>query len=389
MDTPPERIVTLSPSAAQIVWEIGAADRVVGVTGSASYLDGASEKADVSGSGMSYVDQEKVVSLEPDLVLAPDTISDETVGTLRDSGLTVYHYEAAESIADIKEQTHATGRLTGNCDGASETVSTMESRLATVDEATSGTDRPGVLYTFYGYTAGSETFIDNIITLAGGTNVAAEAGITGYKEISSEVIVQQNPEWIVRNSQNPSVPKTSAYNSTDAVKNGNVVVLDNNYLNQPAPRVVQPITTLAKALHPESWGDGTETDSTDGNEEDDHGNGNSGSSSHHSDQTTTTNLTVNATNQTVNATNQTVNVTNQSVGTVNFTANGTKQTPNETAVSLANESTTEEAETTSTSTETTRDTTTSDTTTSTTTPGFEVTAGLMALVLVMLIGRRQ
>ncbi|WP_435101364.1 PGF-CTERM-anchored ABC transporter substrate-binding protein [Halarchaeum sp. P4] len=255
----PERVVTLSPSAAQTMWEIGAKDQVVGVTQHASYLEGASSRANVSGSGSSYIDQEKVVSLEPDLVLAPDTISNETVQKLRAANLTVYHYPPADSIDTIKQQTLTTGTLVGACDGANETVAEMESKLETVRNAVEGEDRPRVIYTFFGYTAGNNTFINKIIETAGGTNVAAEAGISGYAEINPETIVNQNPEWIIRNSQNPTVPKTAAYNSTDAVKNGNVIVLDYNYLNQPAPRVVQPITRLAKAMHPDAFAAANQT----------------------------------------------------------------------------------------------------------------------------------
>ncbi|GGL65672.1 PGF-CTERM-anchored ABC transporter substrate-binding protein [Halocalculus aciditolerans] len=253
LDEPPERVVTLSPSAAQTMWEIGAEGKVVGVTQYASYLDGASSRVNVSGAGDSYIDQERVISLEPDLVLAPDTISNETVDTLRAANLTVYHYPPADSVSTIEEQTLVTGQLVGECDGANETVAEMESELDTVRTAVDGQERPGVLYTFFGYTAGDDTFINKIIETAGGTNVAAEAGISGYAQINQETVVEQNPQWIMRNSQDPTVPKNAAYNSTDAVKNGNVIVLDYNYLNQPAPRVVQPITKLAKAMHPDAW----------------------------------------------------------------------------------------------------------------------------------------
>ncbi|GGL42201.1 cobalamin-binding protein [Halarchaeum grantii] len=259
----PERVVTLSPSAAQTMWEIGARDQVVGVTQYAHYLDGASNRTNVSGTGDAYIDRETVVSLEPDLVLAPDTISSETVAKLRAANLTVYHYPSADSIATIKEQTHVTGALVGACDGANETVTEMESKLDTVRTAVDGEERPRAIYTFFGYTAGNNTFIDTIIETAGGTNVAAEAGIDGYAQINEETIVERNPEWIIRNSQDPTVPETAAYNSTDAVKNGNVIVLNYNYLNQPAPRVVQPITALAQAMHPEAFAAANATTTTD------------------------------------------------------------------------------------------------------------------------------
>ena len=253
VDVEPERVVTLSPSAAQTMWEIGAKEKVVGVNQYASYLEGADERANVSGSGQNFVNAEKVVDLEPDLVLAPDVIPDDTVATLREAGLTVYNFGPSETVEDVIEKTELTGRLVGECDGASETVAHMEERISTVEETIEGQDSPRVLYVFFGYTAGDGTFIDEIITTAGGTNVAAEAGIEGYQQISEETVVEQDPEWIMLNSDGPTVPQSAAYNATTAVQQGQTIVADANYISQPGPRVVQPITKLVQAFFPEAW----------------------------------------------------------------------------------------------------------------------------------------
>lgn len=249
----PERVVTLGPSAAQTMWEFGAQAQVVGVTQYSSYLAGADAKANVSGTGQTYVSVEKVVGQEPDLVLAANVVPDETVQKLRQSGLTVYKFAEATSLDAVVEKTRLTGSLTGNCAAAQETADRVDSRVQAVRQAVEGEDRPRVLYTFFGYTAGEGTFIHSIIEAAGGTNVAAEAGIQGYKQISEETVAQQNPEWIVLNSDDTQgVPQSEAYQSTTAAKQGNVVTLNASYISQPAPRVVQPLTKLATALHPEA-----------------------------------------------------------------------------------------------------------------------------------------
>ncbi|MFC5367864.1 PGF-CTERM-anchored ABC transporter substrate-binding protein [Salinirubrum litoreum] len=253
IDDRPERIVSLSPSAAQTLWAIEAESQVVGVTQFAAYLDGAEAKTNISGAGQTAISTEKVVGTTPDLVLAPNVVPDETVQALRDSGLTVYKAEFAGTLGAVVEKTRLYGQLTGNCESADATADRMESELATVAAATEGEDRPRVLYTFFGFTAGEGTFVDEIITTAGGTNVASEANITGYKQISPETVVAQDPEWIVLNSDGPQVPQNDAYNSTTAVQEGNVLVLNGNYLSQPAPRVIQPVRALAKALHPEAY----------------------------------------------------------------------------------------------------------------------------------------
>ncbi|WP_332898003.1 PGF-CTERM-anchored ABC transporter substrate-binding protein [Haladaptatus sp. CMSO5] len=248
----PERVVTLSPSAAQTMWEIGEREKVVGLTKYAANLDGAETRTNVSTSE-SIVNIETVVGLEPDLVLAPNATSKDTIRALRAADVTVYHIHRAETLADIEQKVTNVGRFVGACDGAADTVATMQQNLSIVDAATEGEDRPKVLYSFYGYTAGKDTFINTIIERAGGRNVAAEAGIEGYQVVNPEFIVGANPDWIIRNTDTPDVPKTDAYNQTTAVKEGNVVVIQLEYLNRPAPRTVKAVSTLAETLHPDTY----------------------------------------------------------------------------------------------------------------------------------------
>ena len=258
----PQRIVTLAPSAAQTMWEIGGKEKVVGVSQYAGYLAGAGSRTNVSGAGQTYVNTEVVVGLEPDLVLAPEVIPNETVAQLRNAGLTVFKMPHSATIEDVYAKTTLTGRLTGECAGAAETVSWMKERIGTVREAVSGEERPRALYTFFGYTAGKGTFIHEIITTAGGRNVAAAANVSGYARISEEVVATRNPQWLLLNSDGPSVPNSAAYNGTIAMKRNQTVVLNGSYISQPAPRIVHPITKLARAFHPEAYAAANATETT-------------------------------------------------------------------------------------------------------------------------------
>jgi len=127
IEEPPERVTTINPSAAQTMWEIGGKEQVVGLTQFSMYLDGAAEREDVSAEDFG-VSVEKVVATEPDLVLAPNASAGQ-VEPLRDAGLTVYHFREAKTVDDIAEKTTTTGRLTGNCEGAAETVDEMQTDI--------------------------------------------------------------------------------------------------------------------------------------------------------------------------------------------------------------------------------------------------------------------
>ncbi|MGM0399046.1 MAG: PGF-CTERM-anchored ABC transporter substrate-binding protein [Halobacteriota archaeon] len=249
----PETVVTLGPSAAQTMWEIGAEEKVIGVSQYASYLEGAESRTNVSGASQSFVDTERVVDEDPDLVLAPDIIPDETVQTLREAGLTVYKFEAATSLADVEEKTRLTGQLVGACAGADERATEMNESLETVRDRIDDEDRPRVLYYMGGgYTAGEGTFIDGIIEAAGGTNVAAEAGMEGYGQMNEERVVEQDPEWIVTNTDIGAIPESAGYDATTAVQEEKILLVDANYVSQPAPRTVEVVEELAAAFHPDS-----------------------------------------------------------------------------------------------------------------------------------------
>jgi iron complex transport system substrate-binding protein len=257
VEAEPESVVTLNPSAAQTMWELGAKDTVVGVTKHASYLEGADEKANVSGSGFTTVVVEKVVDLEPDLVLVPNATNNLVPGKiqqLRDAGLTVYVFDMARSLDDISEKTLVTGELVGACDGAEATVDQMESEVATVEEAVEGEERPEVLFVLGpgGFTAGSGTFIDTAIQAAGATNIATQEDISGYQQISEEVVADRDPDWVVKPT-GVSLPPSDVYNQSTAVREGRVLEVNQNYISQPAPQIVQAIVTMAKAFHPEAY----------------------------------------------------------------------------------------------------------------------------------------
>lgn len=253
LEEPAERIVTLNPSAAQTLWELGAEDTVVGVSSNAQYLEGAEDKELIS-EGFEY-DTETIIALEPDIVLAPDATPEEVVESLRNNGVTVFYFPEAENFEDVYNKTETIGHFAGECEAADEVVTDMRQRIGAIETALDDEDRPGVLYSFFGFTAGNETFIHGIFEAAGTTNVAEEVGITGFAELNDEVIVDRadDIEYLILNSDPTSHPSSDAYNETVAVQEGQTVVVNENYLNQPAPRTVLAVETIAEAVHPEAY----------------------------------------------------------------------------------------------------------------------------------------
>jgi len=254
LEEPPERVTTTNPSAAQTMWEIGGREQVVGLTQYALYLDGADERANVSASF--GVDTERVVATEPDLVLAPNASAGD-VEALRDAGLTVYHFPEEQTIGSIREKTTIIGRLTGNCEGAAETNAWMDANVAAIEGTTGdvpAADRPTVLYPLgAGFAAGNGTFINDMMVTAGADNIAADE-FDWYEQLSEEVIVEEDPDYIVIVERNRDVLDEEPYASTTAVREDQVIVLPVQYVNQPAPRsVVRTTHNLTAAFHPDRY----------------------------------------------------------------------------------------------------------------------------------------
>jgi len=249
----PDSIVTLQASDTQTVYEIGAEDRLVGLP--YSYATSDFDRGDRVNVGDGWtVKHERVVNLDPDLVLAANATKDGDIEQLRNAGLTVYQFSDAESLDDVRENVRTAGKLTGECDGAEETISWMNEQLEIVERTLEGADRPTAYYAMGdGYTAGSGTFINEALTTAGMTNIAAEAGVQSYNQINPETVVDESPAWIIYPNDREQVPIHESVTATPAYQNDNVLPVKANYISQPAPRVVYAITHIVKTVHPEAY----------------------------------------------------------------------------------------------------------------------------------------
>lgn len=248
VDEEPQRIVVLSASTAQIMWEIGADSRVVGmpVNPSTAYLKGSSNRTNVMNPD-GTIKQETVVSLEPDVVLAANIIPNKTIQDLRNAGLTVYKTPMEKSLAAIPRKVSRYGHFVGACEGAAATNQEFNASLEEIRSIADGGSSPPVLYYFFNFTAGNQTFIGEAITTAGAENVAAKAGITGYAQVNDEIVAKYDPVWIVTPS-GASIPDREPYTSTIAVRYNQTLTVNSNYISQPGPRVVIPMRKMAEAF---------------------------------------------------------------------------------------------------------------------------------------------
>jgi iron complex transport system substrate-binding protein len=256
----PEEVVVLAPSAAQHMWEIGAEEKVVGmpVNQFTAYLEGSEERTNVVGE-FGQPNQEEVVALEPDLVLAPNVISEEAVTSLRDAGLTVYYSPIANSVNNVYGELDRVGQLVGACEGAEETITEMQNTVTMIEEAVADEEQPRVFYDLGGgWTAGENTLENDLITRAGGANIATAAEESDYFQLSEEVLVAEDPEWIVTH-EGRELSEIAGLEESTAMQNDQIVEVNSNFISQHGPRNVIPLEGMAEAFHPEAMAEARAT----------------------------------------------------------------------------------------------------------------------------------
>jgi cobalamin transport system substrate-binding protein len=250
LDGPPDRIVTFAPSHTEIVFALGLEDRLVGVSGAFDdHPPQARSIEPVGGAGGVEPNIEKVVSLEPDVVLTA-FIGGEWKGRLRELGVPVFTTLAAsfdDALADIE----TIGRLLGAEEEAVELTSGMAQDAASVEERVA--DLPRVsCFLDYGdlFTVGPGSLEFDLLRRAGCDPVTAGTA-QPYPQWSLEKLVEDDPDvyLISEGVKVQDVESQPGLRELSAVRNGHIAGVDANLLTRPGPRMVQGLEGLIPALH--------------------------------------------------------------------------------------------------------------------------------------------
>ena len=255
----PLRIVSLAPHITEILFDLDLGKRIVGVTQYSNYPEEAKNKERVG----SYVklNIEKILSLSPDLVLATaDGNPKEVVDRLSSIGIPVYVVNAKE-VGDIYGNIRSIGRVTGKTKEADVIAGNLEKRITAVTDKLKNLAKPRVFIQLgYSplYTAGKNTFIDDLITLAGGLNIAGNEKIR-YPVYSTEALLKREPEVVFSVLMGSEVDiKTDSFwkrwSTLPAVRDGRIYYVDPDIVNRPSPRIAEGLEFMARKLHPEAFG---------------------------------------------------------------------------------------------------------------------------------------
>lgn len=254
IETEPEKVISLAPNITEMIFVLGAGDKLVGRT---DYCDYPKEALEITSIGtLQEPDIEKIVSLEPDLVIASTHFSEESEKQLSDLGIKVLVLYEEHEIDGVYTMLETLGTVINAQEKSLKAVNDMKAVMDETKEVVSGLEAPSVYYVVgfgeYGdYTAGGDTFISQLITLAGGENIAKEVQGWSY---SLESLVAADPDIIlIDNTMKDAFISADHYKDLSAVKNGMVFGIDKSILERQGVRNAEGVRTIAEIFHADAF----------------------------------------------------------------------------------------------------------------------------------------
>lgn len=249
----PRRVISLAPSIAESLFALGLGEKVVGVTEHCDYPPQALDKPKV-GSYFS-TSLEVIIALNPDIVFSDghDPVCDQL------ERLVPLVVLQPQDILGIYHDISLVGRIMDRQAEAERLIDEMQSRIALIVSETAAVGKPTVFYEIDAtdpqkpWTTGKGSFIDDLITLAGGRNMVEEE--EAYLQISLEVLVDADPDIIILGDypwvSPEAVKERPGWGGLSAVKNEKIYPIDVDLVSRPGPRIVDGLEEMAKIIHPE------------------------------------------------------------------------------------------------------------------------------------------
>lgn len=255
IDGTPQRIVSVAPTPTEILFAVGAGGQVVGVD---DYSDYPAQTANLTKVGSYTLNTEAIIALQPDLVVAGDLVPRSQLELLKSQGIP-YVLFADRTLDDVFKTVRLAGVITGHVQEADQLATNLSAR---VDTVTAKTLDPNVTKTkvyveYYPmYTYGPGSFGDDLIRLAGATNIAHNAS-SEYPAITNEFIIAQDPQMIIYTSgvmsstTNATIESRPGWENITAVETHQIYSIDDNLVSRYGPRIVDGLEQLAAIIHPE------------------------------------------------------------------------------------------------------------------------------------------
>ncbi|ECB9821382.1 ABC transporter substrate-binding protein [Listeria monocytogenes] len=250
LEEAPTKIVSLMPSNTEILFALDLGDKVKGVT---AYDDYPKEAQKVEKVTSTSVDTEKIIAIKPDLVLGHESMlatEKDAYQLLKDAGINVFVVPDATDLKAAEKSIITVGKMTGKEKEAKEVTDSMEEQKVAIEKKAKELKTSPKVWIEISpdlYTAGKGTFMNEMLELAGGTNVVTESGFIPYNE---EKVVELQPDIIlsVYPDAKATIQKRAAWKDIPAVKNDKIYEMDANKLSRPGPRLLEGAADIQAVL---------------------------------------------------------------------------------------------------------------------------------------------
>jgi cobalamin transport system substrate-binding protein len=252
------RFVSLAPNLTEIVYAIGAGDRLVGDTTYCDYPPEAKTVAKIGDTLQPSI--ERILALRPQLVLVSTASQLEAFTKQLDEHDIAVYVTDPRDLEGVFRSILSVGALLNESVAAAELVKQLRARSETVERAVAGLAPVSVFFQLSGqplYTAGRSSFVTNLIERAGGRSVTSDVQ-EAWPRLSDERALASRPEAVIMLSGDAmgaaaNTKVAAALRNSPAVQNGRVYLIDGDLLTRPGPRLVDGLEQIAHALHPKAF----------------------------------------------------------------------------------------------------------------------------------------
>lgn len=254
IDKEPKKIVSVAPNITETVFALGKGDELVGRTSYCDYPEAAKKVQDIGS--ITDPNVEKIIELKPDVVIASTHFKAAVEKKLKALGIKVVVIYDANNFDGVYKDIDTVGEILNAQKKSNEIIAGMKKKVGDVVSKVKDAKKPTVYYVVsFGksgdYTATGETFIAQMIDMAGGDNIAKDGKNWAY---SKEKLIEKEPNIVIVSkyyNTKAQFVKTAGYNKLKAVKDNKVLEIDNNLLDRQGPRIADGLEEMAKLLHPE------------------------------------------------------------------------------------------------------------------------------------------
>jgi len=254
IDTEPKRVITIAPNIAETVYALNKGEALVGRS---DYDDYPAQISKVATLGqLTNPSIEKIVELKPDVVIASTHFGKDIVKKLEDLNIKIIVLYGQDNFDGVYNTITKVGEVLNANEKAKTLVQDMKKKVENIVAKVKTAQKPSVYYVVgFGkagdYTAGKDTFIGNMLEMAGGNNAAKD--VVGWK-YSIEKLVEKNPDILICSKDYGSkkgIEATTGYKDLKAVKGRKLLEMDQNIVDRQGPRLADGLEALAKLIHPE------------------------------------------------------------------------------------------------------------------------------------------